>query len=341
MNGIKSNELAIEGKLQAEMDPLPEEFLTAAVVVDSSMSPPDSIFMFNEMGSSRIEYIAGLGAGVASVLMTFPLNKISFRQSLWGFHFMDAWRQLSVEGTVSLFRGALPPVLIKSINSSVMSGTFNQYRNLLQTHPSLSESMSVHPLGCTFLAAMMGGCTEALLTPLERVQMILQDDRNNAQYRNTVDAFLRLRRYGIGEYYRGLSAVLLRNGPSTFLYFGFKDTLKDRVLPDDGLLLHQMDSGLRKEALRNFLAGGTMGSFTSTLFYPINVLRIQMQTAEVGTERMSLYATGKALYEERGGKMRLMMAGMGAHVTRSFVFWGFWSTVNELLCDYLHHQLQV
>lgn len=163
------------------MDPLPDELLTGAVVFDSSMTTANSIITFSEMSSSRTEYIAGLGAGVASVLMTFPLNKISFRQSLWGFHFMDALRQLSVEGTVSLFRGVLPPVLIKSINSSVMFGTFTSYRNWLQIHPSLSESMSAHPLQCTFLAAMMAGSTEALLTPLERVQMILQDDRNNAQ----------------------------------------------------------------------------------------------------------------------------------------------------------------
>lgn len=155
-----------------------------------------------------------------------------------------------------------------------------------------------------------------------------------------MDTFFRLRRYGIGEYYRGLSSVLIRNGPATFLYLGFKDTLKERLVPDDGLLLGQMSSGLRKEALRNFLAGATMGLFISTLFYPLNVLRIQMQTAEVGSKRISIYAAGKALYEERGGKMRLMMAGMGVSVTRSFVFWGFWSTVNDLLCDYLH-QLQV
>lgn len=319
------------------MDVLPDELLATAVV--SPIGTPSSIFV-HEMGSSKIEYTAGLFSGVASVLMTFPLNKISFRQSLWGFRFTDALRQLSVEiKSVSLFRGALPPVLIKSINSSVMFGSFSDYSHWLQNHPSLHLSMSTHPVKCTFLAAMMAGSTEALLTPLERVQMILQDDRNNAQYRNTVDTFLRLRRYGIGEYYRGLSAVLLRNGPATFLYFGYKDTLKNCILPDDGLLLHQMGSGIRKEALRNFLTGATMGSLISTLFYPLNVLRIQMQTAEVGSKRISIYAAGKALYEERGGKVRLLMAGMGVHVTRSFVYWGCWTTVNELLCDYLH-QLQ-
>lgn len=315
---------------------MPPEHLTAAVIVESSLATPSSIFTYYEMTSSRTEYIAGLGAGVASVLVTFPLNKVSFRQSLWGFHFMDAIRQLSMEGAVCLFRGALPPVLIKSINSSVMFGTFSQYRHWLMAHPSVSESMAAHPLGCTFLASMMGGSTEAMLTPLERIQMILQDDRNNAQYRNTVDAFLRLRRYGVGEYYRGLTAILLRNGPATFLYFGFKDTLKERLLPEDGPLLSGIDSGLRKEAIRNFLTGATLGCVISSLFYPLNVIRIQMQTAEVGSKRMSVWAAGKALYEERGGKVRLMTAGMGIHVTRSFVFWGCMTLFSELVRDCLH-----
>lgn len=80
------------------------------------------------------------------------------------------------------------------------------------------------------LAACLTGATEAVLTPLERVQMLLQDRKYHKDYRNTVDALVKLRKFGSAEYYRGLTCVLMRNGPSNILFFGLRDEIK-KLMP--------------------------------------------------------------------------------------------------------------
>jgi len=111
----------------------------------------------------------------------------------------------------------------------LMFGSFAQYKNLLDTnHGRLlfpSESMRF----C--LAALMAGSTEAILTSLERIQMLLQDRQSHRQYNNTIDAFRKLKIYGIKEYYRGLTAILCRNSPSNVLCFTFRGKA-NKFLPE-------------------------------------------------------------------------------------------------------------
>lgn len=109
-----------------------------------------------------------------------------------------------------------------------MFGTFHQYRNYIASNPRLATYLGDRPVALTFVAANLSGASEALLTPFERVQMLLQDGRYNNEYSNTVNAFWKIRRYGLTEYYRGLSAVLLRNGPCSFLYFYCQPRIKVR-----------------------------------------------------------------------------------------------------------------
>lgn len=72
----------------------------------------------------------------------------------------------------------------------------------------------------------MTGATESVLTPLERVQMLLQDRKFHKEYRNTTDALYKLRKFGFAEYYRGLTCVLVRDSPSNILFFGLRDEIK-------------------------------------------------------------------------------------------------------------------
>ncbi|KAH9407601.1 hypothetical protein TYRP_012423 [Tyrophagus putrescentiae] len=295
----------------------------------------EKFVLASHLNADQIEYMCGMGAAVASVLVTFPFNKITFRQSMWGVDVFDAMRQLYREGFFSLFRGCLPPVLIKSINSSVMFGSYYQYGQWLTTSPSTAASFQGQEMKTVFVAAMMSGTTEALLTPFERVQSILQDGRFNNQYRNTFDAFRQLKRYGILEYYRGTTAILLRNGPTTFVYFAYKDKLKDFLLPKEGFLLsHWNASRSHKETLRSFVSGATLGSAISTFVYPLNVIRIQMMVQEVGSRHLSVLGTAYNLYTERHGNANLMFSGIQTNLARSFFYWGCMTVFSEMLRDY-------
>ena len=58
------------------------------------------------------------------------------------------------------------------------------------------------------IAAFCAGCTEAILTPFERIQTLMLDHKWSGQFRNTPHAFVSLTQYGVREYYRG-SVILV------------------------------------------------------------------------------------------------------------------------------------
>lgn len=114
----------------------------------------------------------------------------------------------------------------KMVSVSIMFGSFGHYKNWAD-----NKFANAPPLTNLVLAAFMTGATEAVLTPMERVQMLLQDRRYHKDYRNTFDALVKLRKFGSAEYYRGLTCVLVRNGPSNALFFGLRDKIK-KLMPN-------------------------------------------------------------------------------------------------------------
>lgn len=106
-----------------------------------------------------------------------------------------------------------------------MFGTFGHYKKWADRKFTNSP-----PIANLALAACLTGATEAVLTPLERIQMLLQDRRFHKDYKNSVDALIKLKHFGLTEYYRGLTCVLMRNGPSNILFFGLRDEIK-KLMP--------------------------------------------------------------------------------------------------------------
>ena len=119
-----------------------------------------------------------------------------FRQQLHGISAWEAFSQLKAEGFLHLYRGILPPLLQKSASTALMFGSFEQYKRLL-TENQVSNTSSM------VMAAFFAGCTEAALTPFERVQTLMLDHKYEGRFRNTPHAFSSLRQYGLREYYRG------------------------------------------------------------------------------------------------------------------------------------------
>jgi len=248
------------------------------------------------------EYAAGWGSGIVNICITFPINKTMFRQQLHGISAWDAFSQLKAEGLLHLYRGILPPLLQKSANTALMFGSFEQYKRLL-TERGLTNTSSM------VIAAFFAGCTEAALTPFERVQTLMLDQKYEGQFRNTPHAFSSLRQYGVREYYRGLSAILMRNGPSNIIFFGCRDHLR-----------HSLPESLDKFGLlADFFSGACLGAFISTVFYPLNTTKTHMQKT-LGGEFQSFRYIFLQLLKERGA--RGMFRGVHVNYTRSFLSWG-------------------
>ena len=63
--------------------------------------------------------------------------------------------------------------------------------------PNAKESSSIR-----FVASSLAGLSEALLTPFERAQTLLQMTKYNKMYRNFLDVFVKL---GVREMYTGFT----------------------------------------------------------------------------------------------------------------------------------------
>jgi len=245
--------------------------------------------------------------------MTFPINKTMFRQQLHGISALEAVNQLKREGMISLYRGFLPPMLQKSFSYSLMFGCYEQYSR------SLRDGLKFGVASSKVMAAILAGCTEALLTPFERVQTLMLDAKYGGQFKNTPHAFQSLRVYGIKEYYRGLSAILMRNGPSNVIFFSCRDKLRDSI-PD-----HE-----RLGLLADFVSGACLGALISTLSFPINTTKTHMQKM-CGGKFHSFNAVFLALYRERG--LWGMFRGVHVNYTRSFLSWGITNVAYEFLVN--------
>lgn len=267
------------------------------------------------------EFICGWGAASINILTTFPINKVIFRQQLLGISATTALRDLKAEGMLTLYRGILPPLMQKTVSLSLMFGMYDKFnkicrQNFTDCPPVLRKTTS----------AILAGCCEAVLTPFERVQTLLQDKFYHERYRNTFHAFRELRNWGFFEYYRGLTPILLRNGPSNAVFFLFRGEIKDLLPESDRPSV---------EVLRNFASGAVLGAVISTIFFPLNVVKNRMQR-KVGGEFIGCYKSFLFVYNERNRSLRAVFRGARFNYMRALISWGIINASYEFLKSHIY-----
>lgn len=282
----------------------------------SSFGANFSLSSLENKARNNREFVCGFGAAFLNISCTFPLNKAMFRQQLYGVSSWQAIRQLRREGVRYLYRGLLPPLLQKSTSMSLMFGVYHKLQqNFNNQFPSVPRAAN-HAM-----AALLAGTVEASLAPFERVQTLLQDKHKMKEFTNTVQAFRELRPHGIGEYYRGLSAVLLRNGPSNILFFLGRDQVK-LLLPEA-----KTDS---ETLLADFVGGAVLGALISTLFFPVNVVKTRMQS-KLGGSFESFPRAFWTIMAERQYSVRNLYRGVHINYVRSIISWGIVNATYEFL----------
>lgn len=203
--------------------------------------------------NSRDEFTSGYLAACTSIVFLFPLNKLIFRQILEGLSFHQALEQIRTEGFRHAYRGMLPPLLQKSTSYSVMFGSQHEYYSRLMNSP-LGRTMSFNSrkhvwnvdnsrrfmrkrwFGIIYkvftgVAGGLAGLTEAILTPFERVQALLQMQQFHDKYKNTWSVFESVfKTYGLRELYRGYGSICLRNSLSNVIFFTSRSDIK-KLMP--------------------------------------------------------------------------------------------------------------
>lgn len=291
------------------------------------------------------EFICGWGAAFVNICVTFPVNKVMYRQMVHGVRVIPAMTQLKTEGFINLYKGLLPPLMSKTTSVSLMFGTYAKYKAVLDTN---FNHVIPSPILRLSLAAFMSGSTEALLCPFERIQMLLQSRDLGNSFQNTFHAFKRLKVYGFKEYYRGLIPILWRNGPSNVLFFGCRDHLNHHVLKPSKLWWVKLTQDfITGESFLiyvlmiplihlNMTTGAVLGAFISTIFYPLNVMRTKMQTVAPGSPNLSMRRALILVYIERNRSIRKIFYGVNTNATRALMSWGIINTSYEMFRKFLY-----
>ncbi|XP_064423378.1 solute carrier family 25 member 51b [Latimeria chalumnae] len=266
------------------------------------------------VGSGK-HYFCGYCAAFTNIAITFPIQKVLFRQQLYGVRTREAVCQLQRDGIRNLYRGILPPLMQKSTTLALMFGLYTDFSSLLLRHTNAPELLT------RSLAAVLAGTTEAILTPFERVQTLLQDHKHHGKVTNTFHAFKVLRSYGVREYYRGLVPILLRNGPSNALFFGLRGPIK-QCLPEANTRSGHL--------INDFICGGLLGAMLGLLFFPMNVVKARMQS-QIGGEFQSFRKVFMQIWTERDGKLTHLFRGAHLNYHRSILSWGIINATYELL----------
>lgn len=251
------------------------------------------------------EFLCGWGAATVNILVTFPINKVIFRQMIHNLSPFAAAKQVANEGLLHLYRGVLPPLCQKSVSVSIMFGMYDKCRRPL-------IDRNVNPLLAKILAAIAAGTMECILVPFERVQTLLQHEKYHKEVVNMKHALhLLLRNHGIAELYRGLVPILFRNGPSNALFF---------ILRDKAIETFPEPKNFTKSVANQFTIGAMIGALCSTVFYPCNVLKVHMQS-RIGGPYQSIVSAVVEIYLERGS-FKAFFRGVHLNYTRSCISWG-------------------
>ncbi|KAG6602781.1 solute carrier family 25 member 51 [Phytophthora cinnamomi] len=143
------------------------------------------------------EFFCGGTAAAINIVVTFPPNKVMFRQQLFGLNTWQAFENVRSEGWMMLYRGVKPPLLQAMVSKSIMFGLYNFYDELLTSHFGEIK-------GLNLVAAGMAGTSEAVLAPFERAQTLLQTPKFNREIAGAYDAMVHVNR---GLFPRGDTAA--------------------------------------------------------------------------------------------------------------------------------------
>ncbi|NP_957049.1 uncharacterized protein LOC393728 [Danio rerio] len=262
-------------------------------------------------------YLCGSLAAFANIVITFPIHKALFRQQLFGVHAWDAVRGLQRDGLRTLYRGILPPLLQKSSTIAIMFGLYEDFSRMLRVHvPEAPVQLR------DAIAAILAGTAEAVLTPFERVQTLLQDPRHHGNFQNTAHIFrVLLQQHGFLELYRGLVPILIRNGPSNALFFGLRGPIKEFLPEVESKAGH---------LINDFVCGGILGAGLGVVFYPLNVAKSHAQV-QIGGPFQSSRVILASVLRERDGKVSRLFRGVHLNFQRSIFSWGIINAAYELL----------
>ncbi|XP_042348753.1 solute carrier family 25 member 53-like [Plectropomus leopardus] len=272
------------------------------------------------LGDTMVRFHSYLHGGTSSLLSTlptlivFPVYKIVFRQQIHNTPVHQAVGQLYKEGPVKLYRGVAPPLLMRTLNGTLLFGLQDTLLHQLLSSQNVI-STSVLPAVAGFGAGMVEA---VVFTPFERVQNVLQNGQNDHRLPTLKSVLVRLKSQppALG-YYRALLPITARNAIGSSLYFGLKGPVC-AVVEGQGL----------PPLVSSFISGTLTSMAISLTLYPLSVLVANMQ-AQVGGEVKGVMACWRMLWESRQRSVALLYRGGSLVILRSCITWGIATAIYD------------
>ncbi|XP_041654115.1 solute carrier family 25 member 53-like [Cheilinus undulatus] len=263
-------------------------------------------------------YLHGGTSSLISTLPTlvvFPVYKTVFRQQLHNSPVHQAVAQLYKEGPVKLYRGVVPPLLMRTLNGTLLFGL----QDTLLHQLSISFKNVISASALPAVAGFGAGIVEAIVfTPFERVQNLLQNGLNDRQLPTMKSVLMRMKseKLAVG-FYRGFLPITARNALGSSLYFGLKGPVC-AVVAEQGL----------PPMISSFISGTLTSMAISLALYPLSVLVANMQ-AQVGGEGIGVLACWRMLWTSRQQSVTLLYRGGSLVILRSCITWGITTAVYD------------
>ena len=185
-----------------------------------------------------------------------------------------------------------------------------------------------------FIAGGTSGCIAKCCTaPIERVKLVIQTQDANpkiisgevARYTGIGDCFKRIAaEQGVGAFWRGNMANVVRYFPTQAFNFAFKDKIK-RLMPKVDRKKHPW----RAFAV-NIVSGGIAGAGSLVLVYPLDTARTQLLicTNDDGSPK---YANMVEFFRDWNGDVRKLYEGYVVSVAGIIPFRAIYFIVNDTL----------
>ena len=222
------------------------------------------------------DMISGIIAGGSSKILEYPLDtlKVLCQINPERPNMIQMTRDIvQNEGISRIYRGLSAPLFGSCLEYLTTFWMFGAAERYIQSYTN-KQKLSMFEIGCC--GAFSGIGIGLVLTPVEFVKCQMQATHTAKHYKNTFDCVRYHARNNPLNFLTGLHATCLREIPGTFVYFiAYRGTTR--------FLKYTTDTPLEQDANNwMILSGGAMAGLSFWgLFYPIDLIKSQMQTQTV------------------------------------------------------------
>ena len=263
------------------------------------------------MPSYAVETLASAVGGASGLVLGAPLYFIKTHEQQSGGNRAGVVAAFNQQGVRGLFRGATPPLIGATLYQVVAFPMFKLCLDAISAAPEPS-------LGDMMLAGTGAGLASSLLTtPFEMVKVkLVLNPSGKPELRGAARAEV-ARLYSLGgvrALYSGLTAMAVREGPGSGLYFGIYHSSK-RNLRAAGVAPTAAD----------FVSGGVAGVSCWLSVLPFDVCKTRIQATSFvghgaspqGKYRGGVFACARVIVREEG--LGALYLGWRPLVARAFL----------------------